>query len=99
MDESNESSLREMERLMDLEEGTLQNSFTSLDSLSCCKVLSNIIQEISTGIAVSPASLLRGNRGDTIREYVTHIINTLSDLREIFLDDYKSSDYRNKHIH
>ena len=99
MDESNESSLREMERLMDLEEGTLQNSFTSLDSLSCCKVLSNIIQEISTGIAVSPASLRQGRRGDTIREYVTHIISTLSDLRELFLDDHKYNEYRRKHIH
>ena len=48
MDESNDSSLREMEKLMDLEEGTLKNNFISLDSLSCCKVISNIMQEITS---------------------------------------------------
>ena len=98
MDETHNDSLREMEKLMDLEEGTLQNSFVSLNSISCCKVLSTMIQEISTGIAVSPASLRRGRRGDTIREYVTHIISTLSDLRELFLDDHKYNEYRRKHI-
>ena len=98
MDETHNDSLREMEKLIDLEEGTLQNSFVSLDSISCCKVLSNMIHDISTGIAVSPASLRQGRRGDTIREYVTHIISTLGDLRELFLDDHKYNEYRRKHI-
>ena len=98
MDESKESSLREMEKLMDLEEGTLKNSFVSLDSLACCKVISTIMQELTSGVAVSPASLRRGRRGDMIRDYVTHIISTLGDLRDLFLEDHKEDEYRRKHI-
>ena len=56
MDENNNSSLREIEKMMDLEEGTLKNNFIALDSLSCCKVLSNIMEEMTTAIAVSPAA-------------------------------------------
>ena len=99
MDEASNESLRKMEKLMDLEEGALENSFVSLDSISCCKVLSNIIHEISIGVAVSPASLKRGRRGDTIRDYITHIIGTLGELRELFLDDHKYNEYRKKHTH
>jgi len=98
MDESNESSLREMEKLMDLEEGTLKNNFISLDSLSCCKVISNIMQEITSGVAVSPASLRHGRKGDMVRDYVTHIISTLGDLRELFLEDHIENEHRRKHI-
>ena len=98
MDESNESSLREMEKLMDLEEGTLKNNFISLDSLSCCKVISNIMQEITSGVAVSPASLRHGRKGDMVRDYVTHIISTLGDLREVFLEDHIENEHRRKHI-
>ena len=98
MDESKESSLREMEKLMDLEEGTLKNSFVSLDSLACCKVISTIMQELTSGVAVSPASLRRGRRGDMIRDYVTHIISTLGDLRDVFLEDHTQNDHRRKHI-
>jgi hypothetical protein len=98
MDESKESSLREMEKLMDLEEGTLKNNFISLDSLSCCKVISNIMQEITRGVAVSPASIRRGRRGDMIRDYVTHIISTLGDLRDLFLEDHTENEHRRKHI-
>ena len=98
MDESNESSLREMEKLMDLEEGTLKNNFISLDSLSCCKVISNIMQEITSGVAVSPASLRHGRKGDMVRDYVTHIISTLGELRELFLEDHIENEHRRKHI-
>ena len=98
MDESKESSLREMEKLMDLEEGTLKNSFVSLDSLACCKVISTIMQELTSGVAVSPASLRRGRRGDMIRDYVTHIISTLADLRDLFLEDHTQNEHRRKHI-
>ena len=98
MDESNDSSLREMEKLMDLEEGTLKNNFISLDSLSCCKVISNIMQEITSGVAVSPASLRHGRKGDMVRDYVTHIISTLGDLRELFLEDHIENEHRRKHI-
>ena len=98
MDESKESSLREMEKLMDLEEGTLKNSFVSLDSLACCKVISTIMQELTSGVAVSPASLRRGRRGDMIRDYVTHIISTLGDLRDLFLEDHTQNEPRRKHI-
>ena len=98
MDESKESSLREMEKLIDLEEGTLKNSFVSLDSLACCKVISTIMQELTSGVAVSPASLRRGRRGDMIRDYVTHIISTLGDLRDLFLEDHTQNEHRRKHI-
>ena len=98
MDESNERSLREMEKLMDLEEGTLKNNFISLDSLSCCKVISNIMQEITSGVAVSPASLRHGRKGDMVRDYVTHIISTLGELRELFLEDHIENEHRRKHI-
>ena len=98
MDKSNDNSLREMEKLMDLEEGTLKNNFISLDSLSCCKVISNIMQEITSGVAVSPASLRHGRRGDLIRDYVTHLISTLGDLRELFLEDHIKNEHRRKHI-
>ena len=98
MDESKESSLREMEKLMDLEEGTLKNSFVSLDSLACCKVISTIMQELTSGVAVSPASLRRGRRGDMIRDYVTHKISTLGDLRDLFLEDHTQNEHRRKHI-
>ena len=98
MDESKESSLREMEKLMDLEEGTLKNSFVSLDSLACCKVISTIMQELTSGVAVSPASLRRGRRGDMIRDYVTHIFSTLGDLRDLFLEDHTQNEHRRKHI-
>ena len=98
MDKSNDSSLREMEKLMDLEEGTLKNNFISLDSLSCCKVISNIMQEITSGVAVSPASLRHGRKGDMVRDYVTHIISTLGDLRELFLEDHIENEHRRKHI-
>ena len=98
MDKSNDNSLREMEKLMDLEEGTLKNNFISLDSLSCCKVISNIMQEITSGVAVSPASLRHGRKGDMIRDYVTHIISTLGDLRELFLEDHTKNEHRRKHI-
>ena len=98
MDKSNDSSLREMEKLMDLEEGTLKNNFISLDSLSCCKVISNIMQEITSGVAVSPASLRHGRKGDMVRDYVTHIISTLGELRELFLEDHIENEHRRKHI-
>ena len=98
MDKSNDNSLREMEKLMDLEEGTLKNNFISIDSLSCCKVISNIMKEITSGVAVSPASLKHGRRGDIIREYVTHVITTLGDLRELFLEDHTQNEHRRKHI-
>ena len=88
MDENNNSSLREMEKLMDLEEGNLKNNFIYLDCLACCKVLSNIMEEITTAIAVSPAALKRGHRGHMIRDYVTHMVSTLSELRELFLEDH-----------
>ena len=98
MDENNNSSLREIEKMMDLEEGTLKNNFIALDSLSCCKVLSNIMEEMTTAIAVSPAAFKRGHRGHMIRDYVTHMISTLSELRDLFLEDHKEDEYRRKHI-
>ena len=98
MDENNNSSLREIEKMMDLEEGTLKNNFIALYSLSCCKVLSNIMEEMTTAIAVSPAALKRGHRGHMIRDYVTHMISTLSELRDLFLEDHTENEYRRKHI-
>ena len=50
------NSMREMEEILDLPEGELAD-FVHLDSLSCCKVLSYIMKDITTGVAVSPAAL------------------------------------------
>ena len=47
--------LRQMEIELGLDEGELHD-FIQLDSISCCKVLSYIMKDITTGIAVSPAA-------------------------------------------
>ena len=62
--DSKEDSLREMEKLMDLKEGELDNQFTQLSSLSCCTVISQILKEVTGGLAVAPAALQRSYRGE-----------------------------------
>ena len=96
---SKEDSLREIEKLMNLEEGELDNQFTQLSSLSCCTVISQILKEITVGLAVSPGSLQKSYRGEKIRDYITHIIAVLTDLRLLYLEDHKENENRRKHQH
>ena len=97
--DSKEDSLREMEKLMDLKEGELDNQFTQLSSLSCCTVISQILKEVTGGLAVAPAALQRSYRGEKIRDYVTHVITVLMDLRLLYLEDHKKNENRRKHKH
>lgn len=97
--DSKEESLREIEKLMDLKEGELDNQFTQLSSLSCCTVISQILKEITVGLAVSPGTLQRSYRGEKIRDYVTHIMAVLTDLRLLYLEDHKENENRRKHKH
>ena len=90
--------LRKMEKMMDLEAGELENGFVSLDSLSCCKVLSHMMKEVTTGIAVSPAVLRPCEHGEQLRDYITHLISILRDVRQLFLDEHMHSVRRNKHL-
>mgnify|MGYP004450829201 CR=1 FL=1 len=95
MDKSNRM-LRKMEKMMDLEAGELENGFVVLDSLSCCKVLSHMMKEVTTGIAVSPAVLRPCEHGEQLRDYITHLISILRDVRQLFLDEHIHSVRRNE---
>lgn len=97
MDESMSNNMRQMEKILDLEEGELDN-FVYLDSISCCKVLSIIMKDITTGIAVSPASLKDNRRGIAIRDYVTSMVSIINELRELFLEDHEQNEFTRKHI-
>ena len=89
-----DSRLREMERMMDLKEGELTDQFTQLSSLSCCTVISQILKEITISLAVAPAALNPSRRATEIRDYITHIISVLGDLRVLFLEDHKENETR-----
>ena len=89
--------LRDMEIQLDLEEGELQN-FIQLDSISCCKVLSYIMKDITTGLAVSPAALKRTRRGEAIRDYVTSMVSIIGELRELFVEDHEQNEFRKQHF-
>jgi|TARA_A100001391_G_scaffold204935_1_gene202539 hypothetical protein len=89
--------LRDMEIQLDLEEGELQN-FIQLDSISCCKVLSYIMKDITTGLAVSPAALKPNRRGEAIRDYVTRMVGIISELRELFIEDHEQNEFRREHF-
>tara|TARA_R100001086_G_scaffold203542_1_gene119566 strand:+ start:171 stop:482 length:312 start_codon:yes stop_codon:yes gene_type:complete len=99
--EINESDkmLRQMEEMMDLESGELETEFVVLNSLSCCKVISNMMKEITTGVAVSPAVLRPCKHGDQLREYITHLISILRDLRQLFLEEHVHNDKHRNRLH
>ena len=91
------NSMREMEEILDLPEGELAD-FVYLDSLSCCKVLSYIMKDITTGVAVSPAALQGDKRGEAIREYITTMVTIIGELRELFIEDHKYNEFRREHF-
>tara|TARA_Y100001963_G_scaffold137201_1_gene200647 strand:+ start:795 stop:1091 length:297 start_codon:yes stop_codon:yes gene_type:complete len=97
MDKSMTNNIREMEKILDLDEGELDN-FIHLDSISCCRVLSIIMKDITTGIAVSPAALTDNRRGEAIRDYVTTMVGIIRELRELFLEDHKHNEFTRKHL-
>tara|TARA_R100001163_G_scaffold5917_5_gene6831 strand:+ start:83 stop:370 length:288 start_codon:yes stop_codon:yes gene_type:complete len=92
-----EDSIREMEEILDLPEGELAD-FVHLDSLSCCKVLSYIMKDITTGVAVSQAALQPDRRGEAIRDYITTMVNIISELRELFVEDHKYNEFKREHF-
>ena len=72
--------------------------FVHLDSLSCCKVLSYIMKDITTGVAVSQAALQPDRRGEAIRDYITTMVNIISELRELFVEDHKYNEFKREHF-
>ena len=89
--------LRQMEIELGLDEGELHD-FIQLDSISCCKVLSYIMKDITTGIAVSPAALKPTRRGEAIRDYVTSMVGIIGELRELFVEAHKQNEFRREHF-
>jgi len=78
------NNIKELEAVLQLEEGTLENSFIQLDSLSAAELLSKIIQEIIGGIAPSKAVLTRPH----MAEGVACLITNLNLLRSMFIEEY-----------
>ena len=83
------SDIKNLEKCLELEKGTLENSFVQLDSLSASELLSRMIEEIITGIATSPAVFKR----PYMVEGVTCVISNLSLLRTLFMEDYADGNY------
>ena len=77
-------SIQNLEESLQLEEGTLENSFVQLDSLSASHLLSRMIEEIITGIATAPAVFKR----PYMTEGVLCVISNLTLLRTLFMEDY-----------
>ena len=77
-------SIQNLEESLQLEEGTLENSFVQLDSLSASHLLSRMIEEIITGIATAPAVFNR----PYMTEGVLCVISILTLLRTLFMEDY-----------
>ena len=83
------NNIKNLEKCLELEKGTLENSFVQLDSLSASELLSRMIEEIITGIATSPAVFKR----PYMVEGVTCVISNLSLLRTLFMEDYADGNY------
>tara|TARA_Y100001951_G_scaffold97159_1_gene96630 strand:+ start:1598 stop:1873 length:276 start_codon:yes stop_codon:yes gene_type:complete len=83
------NNIKNLEKCLELEKGTLENSFVQLDSLSASELLSRMIEEIITGIATSPAVFKR----PYMVEGVTCVISNLSLLRTLFMEDYADGNH------
>ena len=83
------NNIKSLEESLQLEEGTLENSFVQLDSLSASEVLSRMIEELITGIATSPAIF----KQPYMAEGVACVIANLSLLRVLFMEDYGNGNH------